>query len=161
MIKRIALLAFLVFNIPFTANAYVYDSSVSSQSIQHNLFHDIIVRFMSPYVYMGMNSHYGTYFQSVHEPYPPEILKTYPQHTYITGIQRIGKYGDFEFLITVRTKGYVDKFVPVVESELTFKVKGPVMGPSSNNEVFFEGAKTLNVYKLPDHFKHIVKKPIE
>ncbi len=31
---------------------------------------------------------------SEHEPYPPEILKTYPQHTFITGIQRIGKYED-------------------------------------------------------------------
>lgn len=128
--------------------------SIQQESISNDMYHDVTVRFISPYVYEAINSHYQS------KDSLTRTLNTSPSLIRIVKIKRVGNFNNFEFIITVEATGFVEVNVPVVDAQITFKVKGPVLG-SGENSVFFEGFKQLKTYELPQKWKHIIKKPLE
>ena len=116
-------------------------------------YHDVTVRFISPFVHEAINSHYQS------EDYLTQNLNTAPSLIRIEKVERVGNIDNFEFLITVVATGFVGKDIPVVDGQITFRVKGPVSGEGENS-VFFEGFKQLKTYELPQKWKHIIKKPL-
>jgi hypothetical protein len=116
-------------------------------------YHDVTVRFISPFVYEAINSHYQS------EDSLTQNLNTAPSLIRIENVERVGNIDNFEFLITVVATGFVGKNIPVVDGQITFRVNGPVSGSGENN-VFFEGFKQLKTYELPREWKHIIKKPL-
>ncbi len=127
---------------------------VEYQPLKNEGYHDLTVRFISPFVYEAINSHYQS------EDSLTQNLNTAPSSIRIKSVERVGNIDNFEFLITVVATGFVGKNIPVVDGQLTFRVNGPVSG-SGENSVFFEGFKQLKTYELPQKWKHIIKKPLE
>jgi hypothetical protein len=127
---------------------------VQNQSIKNEVYHDVMVRFISPYVYEAVNSHYQS------KDSLTQNLSTAPSLIRITNVERVDKIDNFEFMLTVEATGFVEGNIPVVDGQITFRVKGPVSGLGENS-VFFEGYKQLKTYELPLKLKHIIKKPLE
>ncbi|MBS4220087.1 DUF3888 domain-containing protein [Bacillus sp. FJAT-49711] len=157
--KRLMILCFLF---SFIRNEIVNEKSINQtnvQSVQHQqikneMYHDVMVRFISPYVYEALNSHYQS------KDSLTETLNTSPSLIRIVRIKRVGNFNNFEFMITIEATGFVGGNVPVMDAQITFRVKGPISG-SGENSVFFEGFKQLKTYELPLKWKHIIKKPLE
>lgn len=128
--------------------------SVEVQPIKNDLYHDLTVRFISPYVHEAVNSHYQVTDSLT------QNLNTAPSLMRIVEVKRVGEAVNFEFMITVEATSFVGKNVPVADGLLTFRLKGPVSG-AGENSVFFLGYKQLKTYELPQEWKHIIKKPLE
>jgi hypothetical protein len=156
--KKIVMLCILFF---FLNNEVGYGENINNklehvvrgEQIENKLIQDVTVRFISPYVHEAMGSHYMT-------DYLTEMFNTAPSMNRIVRVERVGNVNDFEFMLTVVSTGFVGKNIPVVDGQITFRVKGPLSG-GGKNSVYFEGFKQLKTYDLPEQWKYIIKKPLE
>ena len=148
--------SFLLNNEAVYVNNAIHNNTqfVQYQPINNEDYHDSTVRFISPFVYEAINSHYQS------EDSLTQNLNTAPSLIRIEKVERVGNIDNFEFLITVVATGFVGKNTPVVDGQITFRVNGPMSG-SGENSVYFEGFKQLKTYELPQKWKHIIKKPLE
>ncbi|MCZ8535321.1 DUF3888 domain-containing protein [Psychrobacillus psychrodurans] len=157
--KRFLILCILFF---FLYKGLAYENNaihtnaqfVEVQPIKNEIYNELTVRFISPYVHEAVNSHY----QAVDSL--TQNLNTAPSLMRIVEVKRVGEAVNFEFMITVEATSFVGENVPVADGLLTFGLKGPVSG-GGENSVFFLGYKQLKTYVLPQEWKHIIKKPLE
>lgn len=159
MLKKFLILyfifAFLNTNSVFANNITQAEAKVlQHQPNKNEIFHDAIVRFISPYVHEAINSHYQL------EDSLTQNLNTSSSLIRIVKIERVGNIANFEFMITVEATGFVGEEIPVADVQLTFRVNGPISG-AGDNSVYFEGFKQLKAYDLPGQWKHIIKKPLK
>ncbi|WP_075620387.1 DUF3888 domain-containing protein [Paenisporosarcina indica] len=146
----------------FTYKEVVYENNtiqtnaqfLEDQPIKNELYSDVTVRFISPYVYEAINSHYES------EESLTQYLNTSPPLMRIVKVDRVGHIDNFEFRIIVEVTGFVGEKVPVVDGQITFRLEGPVSGGGANS-VFFERYKQLKIYELPQEWKHLIKKPLK
>jgi Protein of unknown function (DUF3888) len=157
--KKFLILFFVCFCLN---NEMVYANNISqtndeftqNQLIKNEVYHDLTVRFISPFVHVAINSHYGSKKSLAQD------LNTSPSLIRIVNVEKVGKTNNFEFILTIQATGFVGDNIPVVDGQITFRVMGPLEGEGENS-VFFEGFKQLKTYELPLQWKHIVKKPLE
>ena len=135
-------------------NNTIQTNALEEQPIKNDLYNDLTVRFISPYVHEAVNSHYQA-TESL-----TQKLNTAPSLMRIVEVKRVGEAVNFEFMITVEATSFVGKDVPVADGLLTFRLKGPVSG-AGENSVFYLGYKQLKTYELPQEWKHIIKKPLK
>lgn len=155
--KRFLILCILFF---FLYKGLAYENNaihtnaqfVEVQPIKNEIYNELTVRFISPYVHEAVNSHY----QAVDSL--TQNLNTAPSLMRIVEVKRVGEA--VNFVITVEATSFVGENVPVADGLLTFGLKGPVSG-GGENSVFFLGYKQLKTYVLPQEWKHIIKKPLE
>ena len=159
VMKKFVMLCFLF---AFFNNHSVFANNINQANVkilQHErskneVFHDVTVRFISPYVHEAINSHYQS------EDSLTRNLNTSPSLIRIVKVERFGNIDNYEFMITVEATGFAGENIPVVDVQITFRVKGPISG-SGENSVYFEGFKQLKTYDLPQQWKHIIKKPLK
>ena len=156
--KRFLIFCILFF---FLYKGFAYENNaiqtnaqfVEVQPMKNDLYNDLTVRFISPYVHEAVNSHYQAADSLT------QNLNTAPSLMRIVEVKRVGEAVNFEFMITVEATSFVGKNVPVADGLLTFRLKGPVSG-GGENSVFSLGYKQLKTYELPQEWKHIIKKPL-
>lgn len=149
--RKITIIGFLFFFMLISVGVSSHSNKVNAQLVirqpnKYHVYHDETVNLLSPYVQEAINSHYQFKDSLSQELY------TTPAAMRIVKVKRIGKVENEEYLITIATTGYSekDRKVPVVDAQITFRVKGPMTG-TLEKRVYFEGFKQTKLYKFPQN----------
>lgn len=107
------------------------------------LYQDLFISLLQPYIETTINNYYADVLT--------ESPTVYPYDVDVKEVKRIGGYRSFEFLISISVSPVVGPHNSVGEDQLIFYIDG-----SGNVEL--KKFKHLHDEKLPENWKHILKK---